>query len=212
MNRRLNDWMGSFIGERFSPDKKRYAPFPIATVFFGHVLATALIGSLFLHVDVFRWAHPWLKPIVNWIPNVSETAELTPDPVFTELFLATSLLFALGMVAFLLIFARKRDHSTSYRHRGEKPLHLVLLTLVAVGMVFASWLIPYASAIEFSGGKAHALFHLATSSNLGVVFVLNYLVVGTPLLFGVLVLAQVFCTDALRHPLASRNFGEKKSR
>lgn len=208
MNRRLNDWMSSFIGEQIYPDQKRYAPFPIVTIFFGHLLATALIGSLLLHVDVFRRAHPWLKPIVNWIPNVSETAELTPNPVFTEIFLATSFLFALGMVAFLLIFARKRYHSTSYLHRSKKTLHFVLLTLFAVGMVFVSWLIPYASARELSGGKAHALFHLATSSNLGVIFVLNYLVVGTPLLFGLLVLAQLFTTDAFRNPSTPRNVGE----
>lgn len=179
-------------------NRKAVHMLPITKIFFGHYFGSALVGFILLSAESLRFAHSWLKVFVDWIPNVPDMVRLTPDPIFAETFLGASSLIALIILSYLMIFCRKRYYSMTYSSRTEKVFRGALFALFSVLLIFVMWARPYAEADHI--GRTRAIIDTAISTRAGVILAMNPLVVGIPLLFVLVVWAQVFTTDVYRRP------------
>jgi hypothetical protein len=169
---------------------------PITKIFFGHYFGSALVGLTLLSLESLRFAHFWLKSFVDWIPNVPDMVRLTPDPIFAETFLGASFFIALAILVYLMIFCRKKYYSMTYSSRTEKFFRGALFALFSVLLIFVMWIRPYADADHV--GRTSAIIGGAISTRIGIILVMNFLVVGIPLLFALFIWAQVFTTDVYR--------------
>lgn len=179
-------------------NKKVVHMLPITQIFFGHYFGSALVGLILLSVESLRFTHSWLKPFVDWIPNIPDMVRLTPDPIFAESFLGASFLIALSILVYLLTFCRGKYYAMTYSSRKEKLFRGALFALFSVLLIFVMWIRPYAEADHI--GRTRAIIDAAISTRAGVILVMNPLVVGIPLLFVLVMWAQVFTTDVYRRP------------
>jgi hypothetical protein len=155
-----------------------------------------MIGLVLPYLGVLPELRNLLGPVIDWIPNISALARLTDDPIFTEVFLASSLILAFGIGFPLLIFFSGRFQAMTHPSVGEKILRIAVLFLFSAGMIGVCWFFPYPER-EYIG-RAQAVLRLASSSGLGVLTIMNLLMVGFPLTLLMINWSMIFCTNVLR--------------
>lgn len=168
---------------------------PLMKVYFVHAISTAVLGLLMPSGEHLTWLHQLLQPIVNLIPNAVRIPLRAPDPVFAQTFIGLSLLAAAAILLYFVVAVhgyRTRTFDSAVKRWAGLFFGwcFVLLCLT----IF--WFVPLLDPL--SKGRAYFFLKVATSSDLGVVIVMNQLLVGFPMVMLLGVLAGHKCTNVRR--------------
>lgn len=168
---------------------------PLMKAYLSHAVGTAVIGTLLPSGEHLTWLHRLLQPVVNLIPNAIRIPLRAPDPVFAQTFIGLSLLIAAAILLYFVVAVR------GYRTRTfdsaiKRWLVLVYGWCVVLLCLAIFWWMPLLDPL--SKGRAYFILRAATSSDLGVVVVMNQLLVGFPMSMLLLIWLGHACTTVRR--------------
>ncbi|MBL8387301.1 MAG: hypothetical protein JNK17_03740 [Hydrogenophaga sp.] len=169
---------------------------PVGLAIFGHYVLMLMVGNALSRQASLQILHDLLMPFVHWVPNVSSLARLTPDPIFTETFLAISLLLGQGIVVYFFVFLRGKYCTVIYKNYSDKFLHVILVALFMGLFVFVLWILPYAETSHV--GRAAFFLSISSSTKYGVMFLMNGLLISSSLGYVLIIWGQLFCTRVSR--------------
>lgn len=169
---------------------------PIMKAYLGHAMGTALLGAVLPSGEHLELLHRLMLPIVELIPNAVRITERAPDPMFAQTFIGLSLVIALVILLYFVVAVRGY-HTKTFFSSTKRWLALIYVwAIVSMGLLIF-WLIPYMDPL--SEGRAYYLVKAATSSNLGVLTVMNQSVVGFPFFCFLMLWFGHACTTARNH-------------
>jgi hypothetical protein len=168
---------------------------PLAKIYFGHAIGTALLGMLLLSSKQTKSWHPYTQPILEWFPGAISISRLAPDPVSTQIFLVTSLLIAACLLIWTVWHVSRGGYHTKTFESQSKRWLAFLYVWSLTGVLAASlWNISY--SLDGAQTRAYFMIKAAISSDIGVVTAMNQIIVGMPLFFMLLSAVVPFSTKA----------------
>lgn len=168
---------------------------PLMKAYFAHAIATAVMGLLLPSGKHLTGLHQLLQPIVNLIPNAVRIPLRAPDPVFAQTFIGLSLLAAAATLLYFVVAVRGYRTRT-FDSAVKRWLVLVYGWCVVSLCLTIAWWMPLLDPL--SKGRAYFLLKAATSSDFGVVIVMNQLLVGFPMSLLLLMWLGHACTNVRR--------------
>lgn len=168
---------------------------PLMKAYFSHAIGTALLGLLLPAGEHLAWLHSLVKPIVALIPNAARVTERAPDPVLAQTFIGLSLLIASAILLYCIVAVRGY-HTKTFERSIQRWLSLMYMWGCVLLLLGIAWWMPYLDPL--SKGRTYFMLKAATSSNAGVLVVMNQLLVGFPL-FGFLMLWLGHTCTTVRH-------------
>jgi hypothetical protein len=147
--------------------------------YLAHAIGMALLGVLLPSGDHLGFVHRLVTPLVEAIPNAQRVTLLAPDPIFAQTYIGLSLVFALAILLFFIVKMRGYRTKTFDSARQRRGALASMWAIVAMSLGLF-WFVPYLDPA--SKGRLYFLIHAATSSEFGVLFVMNLLIVGFVLL------------------------------
>lgn len=168
---------------------------PLMKIYFSHVISTVVIGLLLPGGEHLAWLHGLLQPVVSLIPNAVRIPLRAPDPVFAQTFIGLSLLIAAAILLYFVVGVRGYRTRT-FDSAVKRWAGLFFGWCFVLLCLTISWFVPLLDPL--SKGRAYFLLKAATSSDLGVVIVMNQLLVGFPMVMLLTILAGHKCTNVRR--------------
>lgn len=168
---------------------------PVMKAYFAHAIGTAVMGLLLPAGEHLTALHQWMQPVVNLFPNAVRIPLRAPDPVFAQTFIGLSLLAAAAVLLYFVVAVRgyrTRTFDSAIKRWTGLFLGWCLISLCLA--IF--WFVPLLDPL--SKGRAYFLLKAATSSDFGVVIVMNQLLVGFPMSLLLLMWLGHVCTNVRR--------------
>lgn len=156
----------------------RYKHPPLMRAYAVHAVSTAVFGAFLPSGEHLGWLHPRMQAVVGMIPNAVRLTERAPDPGFAQTFIGMSMLMAVAILLFCVVAVRGY-HTKTFESSLKRWFALIYVWSIVLVILCIAWWMPYLDPL--SKGRAYFMLKAATSSNAGVLFIMNQLLVGFPM-------------------------------
>lgn len=167
---------------------------PMVRIYLIHAIGTALLGALLPSGEHMQGLHAIAFPIIQQLPGAIKISQQAPDPVLAQVFLALSLLIAVVVLTgSAWHVSHGKYHTKTFDSSAKKWRALIYWWVLTAFVLLLVWSVPYTN--DGAQGRIYFLIKAATSTNLGVFTVMNFLIVGMPLACLLTSVVIPFCID-----------------